>query len=156
MPQWIKPTIASEGPLGESLQRSPAVAGRGRPPGSQVIVRGGEGSESFSEEKKKFHHPIYLEKERERKKDMRQNSILLLSLALLTNIGTTSGGFFFSFLFYRGVDGKSGKYESRKGKEEKERWERIEDGDEKGKRCKGEWKVGKVRREESKRQTTCI
>ena len=73
------------------------MAGRGRPPGSQVIVRGGEGSESFSEEKKKFHHPIYLEKERERKKDTRQNSILLLSLALLTNIGTTSGGFFFLF-----------------------------------------------------------
>lgn len=51
------------GALGESLQRSPAVAGRGRPPGSQVIVRE-ERAESFSEEKKKFHHPLYLERER--------------------------------------------------------------------------------------------
>lgn len=121
------------------------MAGRGRPPGSQVIVRGGEGSESFSEEKKKFHHPIYLEKERERKRDTRQNSILLLSLVLLTNIETTSGFFLFfffrSFLPWRGW--KGGKYESGKGKDvEKERRERIEDGDE-SKDVKGNGKWGK-------------
>lgn len=56
----------------ESSLRSPsrgswgipaAVACSGRPPGSQVIVRE-ERAESFSEEKKKFHHPLYLEGER--------------------------------------------------------------------------------------------